>query len=94
MVTLLVCVHPLSSVIVNVYVPAERLLIVRPVCPFALGLQVNVNGGSPSVINADTVPSPPITVLVPTNVKSIELDAGIINGSICWQKLASVTVAV
>ena len=70
MITVFVLLHPLSSITVSEYVPADKLSTVVPVCPLTLLLQFNVNGGIPLVMYAVIVPSEPLTVLVPFKIKS------------------------
>ena len=90
----LVWTHPLSSITVRVYVPADNELIVNPVCPLTFKLQFKINGGSPLVIKVSIVPLVPSVESPPTKTKSTVLELFIVKGNICAQPLLSVTVAV
>ena len=76
------------------YVPADKVLIVNPVCPLTFELQFKIKGGSPLVINVLIVPLVPLVESTPTKTKSTVLELLMVNGTIWAQPPLSVTVAV
>ena len=81
MIILLVWEHPLSSITVKVYVPADKLLTVSPVCPPTFELQFKSKGGSPLVIKVLIEPLVPSVESDPTKTKSTEPESFIVNGN-------------